>query len=66
MRGSPGGTSGKEPACQSRRQDTGPIPGLGRSSGGGHDNPLQYSRLENSTDLGAWWAMVHRVAESQR
>ena len=65
MRGFPGGTNGKEPACQSRRRDTGSIPGLGRSSGG-HDNPLQYSCLENSTDWGAWCAMVHRVAKSQR
>ena len=30
-------------------------PGLGRSPGGGNDNPLQYSCLENSMDRGAWW-----------
>ena len=41
------------------------IPGLGRSSGGGHSNPLQYPCLENPMDRGAWWARVHRVAESQ-
>ena len=45
--GFPGGTSGKEPTCQGRRCDTGSIPGLGRSPGGGHDNPFQYSCLEN-------------------
>ena len=46
------------------------MPGSGRSPGGGHGNPLQYSCLENpmdrgaSTDRGAWWAIVHRVAKS--
>ena len=38
-------------------RDVGSITGSGRSPGGGHSNPLQYS------DRGAWWAMVHRVAE---
>ena len=42
----------------------GSIPGLGRSPGGGHGNPLQYSCLKNSTDRGAWWATVHGVEES--
>ena len=37
----------------------GSIPGLGRSPGGEHGNPLQYSCLENPTDRGAWWATVH-------
>ena len=41
------------------------IPGLGRSPGGGHGNPLQYSCLENPMDRGAWWVMVHGVTESQ-
>ena len=40
------------------------IPGLGRSSRGGHGNPLQYSCLENLTDRGAWLATVHRVSKS--
>ena len=40
------------------------IPGSGRSPGGGPGNPLQYSCLENPMDRGAWWATVHRVAES--
>ena len=35
------------------------IPGLGRSPGGGHGNPLQYSCLENPMDKGAWQATVH-------
>ena len=38
----------------------GSIPGLGRSPGRGHGNPLQYSCLENPTDRGAWWAKSMR------
>ena len=45
-------------------RDVGSIPGLGRSSGGGHGNPLQYSCLENAMDRGAWQATVHRVTVS--
>ena len=44
-------------------RDGGSIPGLGRSSGGGNGNPLQYSYLE--TDRGAWWATVHGAAQSR-
>ena len=44
--------------------DVGPFPGLGRSPGGGHGNPLQYLCLENPMDRGAWWATVHKVTES--
>ena len=44
--------------------NTGLIPGSGRSPGGGHGNSLQYCCLENPMDRGAWWATVHRVAES--
>ena len=40
-------------------------PGSGRSPGGGHGNPLQYSRLENPVDRGAWSAMVHRVTKRE-
>ena len=40
-----GGSDSKESACHAR--DLGSVPGLGRSPGGGHGNPLQYSRLEN-------------------
>ena len=46
-------------------RDSGLIPGLGRSSGGGHGNPVQYSCLENPMDRGAWWVSVHRVAKGQ-
>ena len=41
------------------------IPGLGRSTGEGNGNPLQYSCLENPMDGGAWLATVHGVAEGQ-
>ena len=47
------------------RRDMGSVPGLGRPPGGGHGNPLQYSCLENPTDRGAQWAIVHGVAQSQ-
>ena len=43
--GFPGGSDGKESSCKTG--DLGSIPGLGRSPGGGHDSPLQYSCLEN-------------------
>ena len=49
--GFPGGSDDKESACYAG--DLGSIPGLGRSSGGGHGNPLQYSCLENSMDTGS-------------
>ena len=44
--------------------DLGSVPGWGRSSGGGHGNPLQYSCLENSMNRKAWQAPVHGVANS--
>ena len=51
---------GKNPPADARDvRDMGPIPGSGRSSGGRHGNPLQYSFLENPMDRGAWWATVH-------
>ena len=64
--GFPGGISGKEPGLPTQEtvRDAGSIPGLGRSPGGGHGNPLQYSCLENPMDRGAWRATVHRVAQS--
>ena len=52
----PGGSDSKESACN--MGDLGLIPGLGRSPGGGHGNPLQYSCLENSMDRGAWQATI--------
>ena len=60
--GFPGGSDGKETACNV--EDTGSIPGSGRSPGQGNGYPLQYSCLENSMDTGAWWAAVHGVAKS--
>ena len=45
-------------------RDLDSIPGLGKSPGGGHGNPLQYSCLENAMVRGAWWAKVHGVAKS--
>ena len=54
---------GKNPPANAG--DVGSIPGLGRSSGEGNGNPLQYSRLGNPMDRGAWWATVHMVAKSQ-
>ena len=44
-------------------RDTGSIPGSGRSPRGGHDNPLQYSCLENPMDREAWRATIHGVAK---
>ena len=46
-------------------RDVGLIPGSGRSSGGGHGNPLQYSCLENPMDRGAWQVTDHRIAVRQ-
>ena len=46
-------------------RDVGSITKLGRCPGGGHDNPLQCSCLENPMYRGAWQATVHKVAESQ-
>ena len=56
-KGFPGGSDGKESACNAG--DPGSFPDLGRSSGEGNGNPFQYSFLENSMDRGAWQAIVH-------
>ena len=53
------------PANAEDPRNAGLIPGLGRSPGGGHGNPLQYSCLGNPVDRGAWWATVHGVTKSQ-
>ena len=53
----------KLPADAGDLRGSGSIPGLGRSLGGGHGNPLQYSCLENPMDRGAWWDMVCRVTK---
>ena len=59
---SPGGSEGKESACNAG--DPGSIPGLGRSPGEGNGNPLQYSCLKIPMAGGAWQATVHGVAKS--
>ena len=59
----PGGSNGKTSACNPG--DPVLIPGSGRSPGEGNGNPFQYSCLENSMDVGAWWATVHGVAKSR-
>ena len=53
------------PANAGDIRDAGSIPGSGRSLGGGHGNPLQYSCLEKPMDRGAWWATVHGVEKSR-
>ena len=56
----------KESTCSAGdKGDKGSILGLGRSPGGGHGNPLQYSCLKNPMDRGTWWATVQRVTKSQ-
>ena len=61
-KGYPDGSDGKEFSCNA--WDLRPVPGLGRSPGGGHGNPLQYSCLGNPMDRGAWRATVHRAVKS--
>ena len=58
----PGGSDGKESACNARY--VGSVPELGRSPGEGNGSPLQCSCLESPMDRGAWWATVHVVAVS--
>ena len=45
-------------------REAGLIPGLGKSPGGGHGNPLQYFHLENTINRGARWVTINRVAKS--
>ena len=61
--GFPSSLAGKESTCNAG--DLGLIPRLGRSPGGGHGNPSQYSCLENPMDRGAWRAIIHEVAKSR-
>ena len=61
--GFPGGSDGEESACNAG--DLGSIPGLGRSPGGGHGNPLQYPCLEHLVNRGAWLTAVPGVAKSR-
>ena len=53
------------PANAGNIRDTGSNPGQGRTPGGGHGNPVQYSYLENPMDRGAWQATAHGVTNSQ-
>ena len=57
----PGGSDGKESACNAG--DLGSIPGLGRSPGKRNGNPFQYSYWENPMDREAWWATIHGVTK---
>ena len=59
----PGGSAGKESACNVG--DLGSIPGSGRSPGEGNGSPFQYPCLEDSMDRGAWRATVHGVEKSR-
>ena len=61
--GFPGGSDGKESACNAGDLES--ISGSGRSPEEGTGYPLQDSCLENSMDSGAWWVIVHGVAKSQ-
>ena len=61
--GFPGGSDGKESACNVG--DPGSIPGLGRVPGEGNAYPVQYSCLENSMNRGTQWATVHGFTKSQ-
>ena len=70
LKGFPGSSVSKEPACkagdclQYKRPSS--IPGSGSSPGEENGNPLQYSCLENSMDRGTWWAIGHGLAKSQK
>ena len=61
--GLPGGSDGKESACN--LGDLGSIPSLERSRGGGHGDTLQYSNLENPMERGAWGVTVHGVTKGR-
>ena len=63
FKGFPGGSDGKESACN--MGDLGLIPGFGRSPGEGTGYPLQYSGLKNSMDRGGWQTIVHGVTKSR-
>ena len=60
--GFPGGSDGKESACNAG--DPGSILGSGRAPGEGNGSPLQCSCLENSMDRGAWLVTAHGVTKS--
>ena len=60
--GFPGGSDGKESACNVG--NLGSVPQLGRSPGEGHGNPLQCTSLDNPMDREVWQAIVHGVTKS--
>ena len=63
--GFPGGSEEETTCNAGNAGDMGLIPGLGRSSGREHGDPLQYSCLENPIDRGAWdYSTVHRGEKS--
>ena len=62
LQGFPGGSDGKESACNAG--DLSSVPRLGKSPGEGNGYPLQHSCPEYLMDRGAWWAPVHGVAET--
>ena len=65
MTGFPGGSVGKNmPANAGDARDSGSLPWVRKSPGGGNGNLLQYSCLGNPKDRGAWQATVHGVAKS--
>ena len=59
LSGFPGGSDGKESACNAGEPRW--TPRSGRSPGEGNGYPLQHFCLENPMDRGAWWATVHGV-----
>ena len=61
MRGFPSGSVVENPSTNA--ENSGLIPGLGRSPGEGNGNPFQHSCLENPRNGGAWRAAVHEVEE---
>ena len=63
MRDFPGGSEGKESACNTG--NLGLIPGSGKSPGEGNGYSLQYSCLENTMDRGGWLTTVHGIAKSR-
>ena len=63
QKGLPGGSDGKESACNAG--DQGSIPGSGRSSEEGNGYPVQYSCLQSPMDRGASWATVHGISQAR-
>ena len=63
--GFPGGSAGKETACNAGVNRRGSFsPRVGKIPGEGHGNPILYSCMKNPMDRGAWWATVHSIAKS--